>query len=79
MWTNYRTIALVYHASKVLLTGSELPAEQAGLSKKELETRLSIKRENGKSNEYENVLYMCFTVYKKAFDCVNHNYLWNTL
>ena len=33
----------------------------------------------GKSYEYENALYMCFIDDKKAFDCVNHSQLWNTL
>ena len=32
-----------------------------------------------KAREFEKNIYFCFTDYAKAFDCVNHNKLWNIL
>ena len=31
----------------------------------------------GKTREFQKNIYFCFTDYAKAFDCVNHNELWN--
>ena len=32
-----------------------------------------------KAREFEKNINFCFIVYAKAFDCVNHNKLWNIL
>ena len=78
---NYRTIALISHASKVLLRViqrrlevfhiPELPIEQAGF-RRGIGTRDRI----ANPREHERDLYMCFIDYKKAFDCVDHERLW---
>ena len=31
------------------------------------------------AHEYQQDLYMCFIDYRKAFDCLDHNILWNVL
>ena len=33
----------------------------------------------GKAREFQKNIYFCFTDYAKAFDCVDHNKLWNIL
>ena len=32
-----------------------------------------------KAREFQKNIYFCFTDYTKAFDCANHNTLWNIL
>ena len=32
-----------------------------------------------KAREFQKNIYFCFTVYAKAFDCVDHNKLWKIL
>ena len=32
-----------------------------------------------KAREFQKNIYFCFTEYSKAFDCVDHNKLWNIL
>ena len=32
-----------------------------------------------KAREFQNNIYFCFTDYDKAFDCVDHNKLWEIL
>ena len=32
-----------------------------------------------KAKEFQKNIYFCFTVYTKAFNCVNHNKLWKIL
>ena len=32
-----------------------------------------------KAREFQKSIYFCFIGYKKTFDCVNHNKLWNIL
>ena len=85
---NYRTIALISHASKVLLLViqrrleefliPELPIEQSGFRRgrgtRDLIANLRWVME--KSREHQRDLYMCFIDYKKAFDCVDHERLW---
>ena len=32
-----------------------------------------------KAREFQKNIYLCFTDYAKAFDCVDHNKLWKSL
>ena len=88
--SNYRPIALISHASKVMLKilqarlqqymNHELPDVQAGFRK-------------GRGNrdhvanihwiiekaEFQKNVYFCFIDYDKAFNCVDHNKLWKIL
>ena len=58
----------------------ELPDVHAGFIKEEPEIKLPTsagslkKQESSKKN-----IYLCFTDYAKAFDCVDHNKLWKIL
>ena len=85
---NYRTIALISHASKVLLRViqrrlevfliPELPIEQVGF-RRGRGTRdhiANLRWMMEKAREHQRDLYMCFIDYKKAFDCVDHERLW---
>ena len=83
--SNYRTIALISHASKVMLkilqarlqqyVNHELPDVQAGF-RKGRGTRnqiAEIPRIIEKAREFQRNIYFLFINYVKAFDCVNHN------
>ena len=86
---NYHTIALISHASKVMLkilqarlqqyVNRELPDAQAGFRKVRgtrdqiANIRWIIKK------EFQKNIYFFFIDYVKVFDCVNHNQLWNIL
>ena len=85
---NYRTIALISHASKVLLRViqrrlevfliPELPIKQAGF-RRGRGTRDHIANlmwVMEKAREHRRDLYMCFIDYQKVFDCVDHERLW---
>ena len=87
-WGNYRTIALISHASNVLLRIiqrrlevfiiPELPIEQAGF-RRERGTRdhiVNLRWMMEKPREHQRDLYVCFIDYKKAFDCVDHEIPW---
>ncbi|MBJ5542592.1 reverse transcriptase family protein, partial [Salmonella enterica subsp. enterica serovar London] len=89
--SNYRTIALIPHASKVLLKiiqqriaptiERELPDVQAGF-RRGRGTRdhiANLRWIMEKAHEYQKSIYMCFIDYKKAFDCVDHDKLWRAL
>ena len=89
--SNYRTIALISHASKVILkilqarlqqyVNRELPDVQAGF-RKGTGTRDQIARIHWnieKAREFQKNIYFCFIEYAKAFDCVDHNKLWKIL
>ena len=89
--SNYRTIALISHASKVMLkilqarlqqyVNHELPYVQAGF-RKDRGTRgqiANIHWINEKAREFQKNIYFCFIEYAKAFDCVDHNKLWKIL
>ena len=86
--SNQRTIALISHASKVMLkilqarlqqyVNCELPYVQAGF-RKGRGTRDQIANiywNIKKAREFQKNIYFCFTDYAKAFDCVDHNKLW---
>ena len=85
--SNYCTIALISHASKVMLKilqvrlqqymNHELPDYQAGF-RKGRETRNQIPNIHWiieKAREFQKNINFCFIVYAKAFDCVDHNKL----
>ena len=89
--SNYRTIALISHASKVMLkipqarlqqyVKHELPDVQAGV-RKGRRTRDQISNISWiikKAREFQINIYFCFIDYAKAFDCVDHNKLWGIL
>ena len=88
--SNYCTIALILHASKVMLkilqarlqqsVNCELPDVQAGF-RKGRGTRdqiASICWIIKKAREFQKNIYFCFIYYTKAFDCVDHNKLENS-
>ena len=89
--SNYCTIALISHASKVMLKSlqarlqqymnHELPDVQAGF-RKGRGTRdqiANIRWIMEKAREFQKNIYFCFIDYAKAFDCVDHNKLWKIL
>ena len=89
--SNYRTINLIVHASKVLLKIivariqlkylSEINEEQSGfvIGKGTRGQMVSIRIIMEKHKEYNIPLCMCFIDYAKAFDCVNHQLLWEDM
>ena len=89
--SNYHTIALISHASKVMLkirqarlqqyVNRELPNVQAGFRKAE-EPEIKLPTSAGswkKQKSLKKNIYFCYIDYVKAFDCVDHNKLWKIL
>ena len=89
--SNYHTIALILHASKVMVkilqarlqqyVSRELPDVQAGF-RKGRGTRDQIANIHWiieKARESQKNMYFCFIDYAKAFDRVDHNKLWKIL
>ena len=91
--SNYLTIALILHTSKVMLkilqarlqqyVNCELPDVQAGFRKgrgirDQIANICWIIRN---AREFQKNIYFCFINYAKTFDCdcVDHNKLWKTL
>ena len=89
--SNYRKIALISHASKVMLKilqarlqqyeNHELPNIPAGFRKGRgtkdqfADIHWIIK----KTREFQTNIYFCFIDYAKAFDCVDHSKQWKIL
>ena len=89
---NHWTIALISHASKVMLkilharlqhyANQELPDVQAGFRKGRgtrdeiANIRWIIQKARGLKKKK---IYLCFISYAKVFDCVDHNKLWKAL
>ena len=88
--SNYRTIALISHASKVMLKFFKpgfsnmwtvnfqmfnLVLEKAARP----EIKLPTSAGSWKKQEFQKNIYFCFIDYAKAFDCVDHNKLWKIL
>ena len=89
--SNYRTIALISHSSKVMLkilqarlqqyVNHEIPDVQAGFRKgrgtrdQVVNIRCIIK----KAREFQENIYFCFIDYAKTFDCVDQNKQWKIL
>ena len=90
-YSNHRTIALIPHASKVMLkilqarlqqyVNHELPDIQAGFIKgrRTRDQIGNIRWIIEKAREFQKNIYFCFIDYAKAFDCVDHNKLWKIL
>ena len=89
--SNYRTVALISHASKVMLkilqarlqqyVNREPPDVQAAF-RKSRGTRDQIANIHWiieKAREFQKNIYFCFIDYAKAFDRVDHNKLWKIL
>ena len=89
--SNYRTIALISHASKVVLkilqarlqqyVNREIPDVQAGFRKgrgtrDQIANICWIIR---KAREFQKNIYLCCFDYAKVFDYVDHNKLWKIL
>ena len=85
--SNHQTIALISHASKVMLkilnarlqhyANQRLPDVLAGF-RKERGTRdqiANIRWIIKKEREFQKNTYLCFVDYTKAFDCVDHDKL----
>ena len=89
--SNYHTVALILHASKVMLkilqarlqqhVNCELPDVQAGFRKGKgtkdqiANMRWIIEKARG----FQENIYFCFIDYAKAVDCVDHKKLWKIL
>ena len=89
--SNYCTIALISHASKVMLrilqarlqqyVNCDLPDVQADF-RKGRGTRGQIANIHWiieKAREFQENINFCFNDYTKAFDCVEHHKLWEIL
>ena len=85
--SNYRTIVLISHASKVMLkilqaslqqyVNQELPDVQDGFRKGRgtRDQTANIRWIIEKARQFQKNIYFCFIDYAKAFDCVDHNKL----
>ena len=87
--SNYRTIALISHASKVMhkilqarlqqYMNCELPDVQSRKCRGTRDQIANIHWIIEKAREFKKIIYFCFIDYAKAFDCVDHNKLWKIL
>ena len=88
---NYHTIALISHASKVMLkilqarlqryVNHDLPDVQAGFRKGRgaRDQIANVFWITKKAREFQKNIYFCCIDYAKAFDCVDHNKQWKIL
>ena len=89
--SNYHTIALISHTSKIMLkilqarlqqyVNREPPDVQAGFRKGRgtRDQMANIRWIIEKAREFQKSIYFCFIDYIKDFDCVDHNKLWKIL
>ena len=89
--SNYRTIALISHASKVMLkilqarlqqyVNCELPDVHARYRKGRgsRDQIANIRWIIIKATEFQKIIYFCFIDCHKAFDYMDHNKLWKIL
>ena len=89
--SNYCTIALISHASKVILKILQARLQQY-VNHKLSDVPAGFRKGRGtrdqianirwiieKAREFQKNIYFCFIDYAKAFDCVDHNVLWKIL
>ena len=89
--SNYHTITLISHSSKVMLKilqarlqqymNQDIPEVQAGFRKGRgnIDQIANICWIIEKTREFQKNIYFYFIDYTKAFDCVDHNKLWKIL
>ena len=89
--SNHRTIALISHASKILLKiiqkrlerklDDEINIVQAGFrpNRGTRDHIFNIRNILEKCREFNKDLYACFIDYSKAFDCVEHQKMWKIM
>ena len=89
--SNYCTIALISHTSKIMLkslqvklqqyVNRELPDIQAGFGEGRgtRDQIANIRWITEKARKFQKNIYFCSIDYTKAFDCVDHNKLWKLL
>jgi hypothetical protein len=89
--SNYRTISLISHASKIMLRiiinrikiklEEEISITQAGFreGRGTRDQIVNLRNVIEKCKDHKQPLYMCFIDYSKAFDCVSHNEMWEVL
>ena len=88
--SNYHTIALISHASEVML--KILQARFQQYVNHEPDVQAGFRKGRGtrdeianicwiieKAREFQKNVYFCFIDYAKAFDCVDHHKLWEIL
>ena len=86
--SNYRTIALISHASKIRLKNLQARLQQY-MNHELVDVQAGFRKGRGtrdqianirwiikKARELQENVYFCFIDYDKAFDCVDHNKLW---
>ena len=89
--SNCLTIALISHASKVMLKILQARLQQY-MNRKPSDVQAGFRKGRGTSDQIANICwiiekarefqknsYFCFTYYPKAFDSVDHNKLWKIL
>ena len=88
---NHQTVSLISYASNVMLkilharlqhyANLELPDVQTGFRKgRGIRDQIAnIHWTIEKAKDFQKNIYLCFTDYAKAFDCVDHNKLWKAL
>ena len=87
--SNYHTIALISHASKVMLKILQVRLQQY-MNWELLDVQAGLRKDRGtrdqianicwiieKATEFQKNICFCFMSYTKAFDCVDHNKLEN--
>ena len=88
--SNYSTIALISHTSKVMLKilqarlqqymNCEVPDVQTGFIRgRGTKIKLPISIGSSQKQEFQKNIFFCFIDYAKAFDCADHNKLWEIL
>ena len=89
--SNYCTVALISHSSKVMLNTLQARLQQY-VNQEIPDVQAKFRKGRGtrdhianiwwiieKAREFQKNIYFCFTEYAKAFDCVAHNKLWKIL
>ena len=87
-----RTIALISHASKVMLKSLQARFQQYVVNRELPDVQAGFRKGRGtrdqitnicwiikKAREFQKNIYFCFIDYAKAFDCVDRNKLWEIL